>query len=250
MLRPSGIPFALRRPDGLVIRGVHFPAHAPGRRPAVILSHGFNGCFADLLNRGRDFASAGIHCFLFDFCGGGLRTTSGGKLSDMMTLETEITDLQTVIARVQTQEDVDTSNIFLMGESQGGMVSILTAERLPSACRGLILWFPALVIPEDSRRRLANGDHRVFGIPLCPDYDRIAAKVDPWSFMPTFENPVLLVHGDRDPLIPVPYLERAQRLFPDATLRILQGAGHGFGRRDYRLAMADTLAMIRKAAAI
>lgn len=250
MTHASGTPFSLRRPDGLIIRGVHFAANAPGRRPAVILSHGFNGCFADLLNRGEEFSAAGIHCFLFDFCGGGLRTTSDGKLSDMMTLETEITDLQTVIAHAQAQESVDPSNLFLMGESQGGMVSILTAARLPSACRGLILWFPALVIPEDSQRRLAQGDHRVFGIPLCPDYDRIAAKADPWSFMPTFENPVLLVHGDRDPIISVPYLEKAQRLFPNATLRVLPGAGHGFGGKDYRFAMDTTLAMIREAAAI
>ena len=40
-------PFTLRHPDGSAVRGVHYvPEAADGPAPAVVVSHGFNGCCA------------------------------------------------------------------------------------------------------------------------------------------------------------------------------------------------------------
>jgi len=53
--------------------------------------------------------------------------------------------------------------------------------------------------------------------------------------------PVLLVWGDRDPIIPVTHAELAQRAIPGSTLKVFPGAGHF----PYRTDPARFLAVVR-----
>ncbi len=236
--------FSLTHPNGMTVRGALFPAPGGGRKPSVLVSHGFNGCCADLYGQAEAFARAGIHAFVFDFCGGGERTSSDGRLSEMMTPETEKADLKLVLSHVRSRPEADPSRIFLLGESQGGFISTLAAEELPEAVRGLILWFPALMIPDASRERLEKGIDRVFGVRLSPDFDPIAAAIDPWAKMPDYPGRVLLIHGDADPVVPLSVSRRALSLFPDAELLVLPGAGHGFGGTDLETALGRSAAFI------
>lgn len=65
-----------------------------------------------------------------------------------MSIFTEQTDLEAVMNNQLGQEFVDAENLFLMGISQGGMVSPLTAAVHPETIRGLVLLYPAFCIPE------------------------------------------------------------------------------------------------------
>ncbi len=236
--------FSLSHPDGTAVRGVLFGARDTGKKPAVIISHGFNGCCADLYDQAAAFEKAGFLCFVFDFRGGGERTTSDGILSEMMTPDTECADLKLVIEYVLSRDDVDPSRLFLLGESQGGFISTLVTEDMPGTVSGLILWFPALMIPDASRERLSLGIRDVFGVRLSPDFDRIASEIDPWERMPGYTGRVLLIHGDRDPVVPVEISQRARSLFPCADLLIIPGAGHGFGGRDLETALEASVSFI------
>ncbi len=239
--------FSVSHPDGSTVRGFCFKAPVQGKRPAVIVSHGFNGCFAPMLDRGEAFSAAGIDCYLFDFRGGGINTTSDGKLSEMMTPVTELDDLKLVIGYVLSQPDTDPNRLYLQGESQGGFISTLAAEEMPDTVRGLILWFPALMIPDASRMRLNEGIGEVFGIPLSPDFDRIAAKMDPWEKMKDYPGNVLLIHGDSDMIVPPEISKKALTLFPRARLVTVPGAGHGFGGRDLEDAVQEGVAFVLEA---
>ncbi|MGN0779408.1 MAG: alpha/beta hydrolase [Aristaeellaceae bacterium] len=247
MISYSFAPFVLRHPNGMAVRGLHYAARVAGRHPAVILSHGFNSCCADLVSRGEAFAAAGIDCYLFDFRGGGTRTTSDGRLSEMMTLSTECADLELVVGHALAQAGTDPDALFLMGESQGGLISVLVSQHMPGAFRGLLLFFPALMIPEASRERLAKHQTSVFGIELSPDFDREAAQLDPWCAMPDYAGEVLLLHGDSDMIVPLAISQKAQELFPHATLHVVAGAGHGFDGDDLRFALEACVAMVRGA---
>ncbi len=44
--------------------------------------------------------------------------------------------------------------------------------------------------------------------------------------LPTLDVPTLLVHGERDPVVPVDWAIRAHALLPDAELFVLPGCGH------------------------
>ena len=221
--------FSVSHPDGSTVRGIHFKYQTEGKRPVVIVCHGFNGCYSGMLDQGEAFSAAGIDCWLFDFRGGGEHTTSDGKLSEMMTTETECADLKLVIKYVLSQPETDEHRLFLQGESQGGLICTLVAGEMPALIRGLFLWYPALLIPEASRERLQKGVRDVFGIQLSPDFDRIAAELDPWTKMKEYHGKVLLIHGDSDPVVPLEYSKKALSFFPNAALKVIPGASHGFG---------------------
>jgi len=128
---------------------IYFPG-TEKKCPAVILSHGYNGCHTDFISECNYFSQNGYVACTFDFCGGSTRSRSSGKSTDM-TIFTEKDDLLAVIDYVASLEQVDTSRIFLLGGSQGGLVTALAAEERSEQIRGMVLYFPAFNIPDDWR---------------------------------------------------------------------------------------------------
>ena len=174
-------PFKLRKKDGTLISGRVFrPDDDSSNFPAVIFSHGSGSNYRELMHHGSGFANNGIICIFFDFCGGGPDSESDKDMQDM-TLETEADDLIHVINHTILMPYVDTKSLYLIGESMGGLVSAMVARRLRSMIKGLILWYPAFVIPDDAGKRLAKGETNVFGIELSPNYD--TDVVDVWVYM-------------------------------------------------------------------
>ena len=149
-----------------------------------------------------------------------------------MTVLSEAEDLQTVIREILKQPYVDRDAFFLMGESMGGFVSAYGAALHQDLLKGLILWYPAFVIPDDSRARYDRNDNTCMGHILSPDYNRTAMDIDIYDPMPDFRKPVLIIHGDQDPVVPLSYSERADMLYPESRLVIIKGAGHGFDGED------------------
>ncbi|MDO4881273.1 MAG: alpha/beta hydrolase [Capnocytophaga sp.] len=45
---------------------------------------------------------------------------------------------------------------------------------------------------------------------------------------------MLIIHGNRDNVVPFRYAQRTQTTFPKATLREIQGAGHIFSAQQNR----------------
>ena len=66
-----------------------------------------------------------------------------------MTVFTEIKDLESVLSKARTLKRVDKNKIFLLGTSQGGLVSALTASKNSSKVRGLILMYPGLNMADE-----------------------------------------------------------------------------------------------------
>lgn len=89
-------------------------------------------------------AQNGIGAYRFDFRGGNNSRSDGAttKMSPM----TEVSDLEAVLKAAKSWEFVDWNHVFLMGNSQGGLVCALTAPRYQNEIQGEILctlhlWF-------------------------------------------------------------------------------------------------------------
>jgi pimeloyl-ACP methyl ester carboxylesterase len=186
-------------------------------------------------------------------------------------------------------ESVSASPVILMGNSMGGMISLLEASAAPSGVAGLILVDPALpavpVRPDplviamfalfatpvvgrlirDRRRRLSPEELVASTLSLCcadssrVPADVIAQHVDVARQRAVFSHadqdfaaatrsviatagyprggayrtairsitcPVLLLHGDRDRLVPVGVARAAARTNPSWSLVVLPGVGH------------------------
>ena len=68
-----------------------------------------------------------------------------------MTVMTEKEDLSAVMDFVKTKDYVDQDHLFLLGQSQGGLVSALTAADRKDDVAAMILIYPAFCIADNAR---------------------------------------------------------------------------------------------------
>lgn len=204
-----------------------------GETPLVVISHGFCSSYHDTARDAQRLAAVGIACYVFDFCGGSPGSSSQGDFLDMSVL-TEEADLEAVMGGLREQGLIGEKNLFLMGESQGGMVSALVAARRPEDVAGLVLFYPAFSIPDDARERFASKEEipetaeGLFGTTVGRCYYADILDLYPLDLIGAYEGPVRIYHGDADNVVLLSYSERAAEVYGDAQLTVVAGAGHGF----------------------
>ena len=126
-----------------------FVPDGKGRVPLVIFSHGLGANVEHEEEVQKTLAKAGIAVFSLEFAGG---SSSSSPMSEGLTTEmsvlTEVQNLKDAIRIASGMEYVDPQKIYLMGSSQGGLVTALTAEELTNI-QGLFLFYPAFSLPDD-----------------------------------------------------------------------------------------------------
>jgi len=248
--------FSCRR-DALTIRGhVYRIGEEAGRRPAVVLCHGFLANDRTLRVYAQALAELGYICFTFDFNGGGIISHSDGK-SRNMTVLTEVEDLRAVMEYVRSRPDVDGDHISLLGCSQGGMVSAMYTKRHPVEIEKLVLFYPALCIPDDARAgkmMFARFDPNnipptilYFPMRLGADYAKSVIKMDVYQEIGGYDGPTLLIHGTADKIVNISYSEKAAKLYPDCRYHVVTDGQHGFRGKYDREAVAVLKEFMRPA---
>ena len=226
---------------------LHLP-EGDGPFPLVILCHGFNANMADTESYAPKLAAHGIAAFAFDFYGGGEENRSGGKLTDMTVL-TERVDLLAVYSHLKMQPFTDPSCIFFMGQSQGGLVSLLTASGIPDEVRGLILCYPAFNLIDyvrmaQGRKKRIRETYPFIGGRVSHAFLEDALTVDILKCAEEYPGPVLILHGTADPVVPVSLSEEGITHFPGARLIEIEGAGHGFFDADESFAAEEMIRFV------
>ena len=209
-----GEKLTFQKKNGQKIVGKAYFAGIDKKYPTVIFAHGFGSNYRDLEHHGAGFAESGINCIFFDFCGGGLKSLSDGKMTQMTVL-TEAEDLTEVISQVQQMKNVDSDQLFIQGESQGGFVSAYVAAQIPEKIKGLILWYPAFVIPDDAKRRFEENENTCFGQQLSPDYNKVAKDIDIFNVITGYKKSVMIIHGENDNCVPISF-----QIFPNKLYRL------------------------------
>ena len=213
--------------DGNRIFGMmYYNSTASEKQPAVILSHSSSLTHEAMKGYASAIAKMGFAAYCFDFCGGSDKSKSDGK-TDEMTVFTEVEDLRAVVKTVKSLDYVDSSNVCLLGSSQGGLVSALLADECPDDFAGMILFYPAFNIPEMVKMFSGFGD---FGgmMSMSEAYINSIKDFDVWSHIGKFSKPVCIIHGTADMIVPISNSVKAVGLYPSATLNKIEGANHGF----------------------
>ena len=208
------------------------PQNAGSKLPLVIMAHGFGGTHGNVRAYAEAVSRKGFLCYCLDFCGGGNGSRSDGSTTEM-SIFTEREDLKAVVGQLKTLPEVDNSRIILMGESQGGMVSAITASQMPDDILCLALFYPAFCIPDDAKRRYPTPDDipassSLWGTQLGRTYYEYLYDFDVYAEIGKFNKPVLLFHGNRDNIVDISYSQRASETYQQVEYHVLQGAGHGF----------------------
>jgi pimeloyl-ACP methyl ester carboxylesterase len=198
--------------EGARVEGWLLPASATGPAPLVVYTHG-NGELIDFW--AEEFAplrAAGLHVLLVEYPRYGRST---GRPS-----ETSITGtLLAAYDRVARDPRVDATRIVGYGRSLGGGAIAQLAARRPIA---------ALIL-ESTFTSLAD-IVRGFGI---PDW-LMLNRFDTAAVLAKFTGPVLVLHGRHDVNIPVAHAQGLQRVYPRATLQLLE-CGHNDCPRQWEL---------------
>ncbi len=247
--------FACQR-DGLTIRGTEYRPEGDCL-PVAIVSHGFMAFQDTVRQYAVSLAEMGYVSYCFDFCGGCVvKGKSDGRTTEMSVL-TEVKDLEAVIQYARGREYSNPEEILLMGCSQGGFVSAIAASRLNSIVSKLVMFYPALCIPDDARAgkmMFAKFDPdnipdmiRCGPMKLGKCYVKDVIGIDPYQEIQDFSGDVLIVHGTKDKIVDMEYSKRAYELYLEnkgkkdeprvVSFFPIDGGRHGFSKRHDRVAI-------------
>ncbi len=238
--------------DGLTIRGCEYRPEGTNL-PIAIVSHGFMANQMTVKHYAQYLAEMGYAAFCFDFSGGCVVLgKSDGKTTDMSVL-TEVRDLCAVVEYARELTYTDAENILLMGCSQGGFVSALTAAKLQNDIKKLVLFYPAFCIPNDARKgKMMWAEFDPGNLPeiircgpmkLGRCYAADVINMDPYEEIQGYRGEVLIVHGTADKIVNIRYAERAVETYKSSqcernvVYHTIEGGRHMFSRRHDRIAL-------------
>lgn len=217
------------------------PRYSGKKQPVAIIAHGFNGTHAYSCNYFETLNKMGYQCYAFDFPCGSVNSRSDNDTRNMSILD-EQSDLEAIVKHFKEQPDIDADNIVLIGESQGGLVSALTAASLKNDVAKLVLVFPALCIPDNWNKRYPKVSDIpettcLWNVPIGRRFFMEIRDMDVFKLIKRFKKPVLIVQGDADNVVSMDDSRRAVKLYKSASLHVIPGAGHGFKPHEFEESM-------------
>lgn len=244
-------PFSCKR-DNLTIRGLEYRLDDSPRQIAIV-SHGFMANHTTVLEYVRQLTKLGYVTYCFDFNGGSaMKNLSDGKTTDMSVL-TEIEDLKAVLDYALSLPNNLKDEPLLMGCSQGGFVSAITASSLKDQIKDLVLFYPALCIPDDARSgkmMFAKFDPhnppetlKCGPMLLGKRYVNDVINIDPYNLIKDFPGNILIIHGTNDKIVNINYSKQAYEIYNNMTFNrklqfhIIENGDHGFKKKHNKIAI-------------
>jgi pimeloyl-ACP methyl ester carboxylesterase len=238
--------FTFQDSEGRRISAVLSSPPAPTDK-IVILCHGFLGSKDSWTNRtlSERLATHQIATLRFDFFAHG---QSGGELKDLL-LTTLVAQTQSVMALMRGH---GFAHIALLGSSFGGLVATLVAAKHPTlkalALRCPVSDFPALLRQQFGNaaielwRRLGQVPSSVAPIPVHYRFLEDCERHDVRQAAQALRMPTIIVHGDRDEVIP---LSQSEELYgqvrAEKALHIIPGADHRFSSPEHFTHVSELL---------
>lgn len=236
--------------QGQEIFGIaYIPDTEDEKLPLVICAHGLGGSYQSNAAYAEQLASHGIAAYCFDFRGGG-GSRSDGDTTEMSVM-TEVSDLEAVMEAAQGWDFVDENKIALLGTSQGGIVSAITAARHTDRVLGLVLMYPAFLVGDAVHEQFDSLDDvpdrfQFIWITAGRPYVEDMWDYDVYEEIGDYTGKVLLLHGSADSIVPIAYSDRAEKVYEDVDYHVIDGAGHGFYGDDFDQAVRYVFAYLQE----
>ncbi len=232
------------------IYGTLYSPCTDGKAPLIIMCHGYNGVGDDFMLEAKTYAANGIATYTLDFCGGSTRSKRTGKTVDM-TIFTEKSDLLSAYNYFKNKDSIDSNNIFLFGGSQGGLVTTLATEELQDAVAGMALYYPALCIADNWRQNFPDTDSipeekEFWDMTLGKNFFMSIRDFHVFDEIGSYKNNVIIIHGDKDEIVPLSYSKKATEKYNNSSLVVLENEGHGFSPDGGKKACEMILAFIKE----
>lgn len=234
------------------------PRDGKKTHPVVIISHGYNSSMDNCEDVAKAYAKAGYSAVIFDFVGGS-RNSSTQVHSSNMTTFTEIKDYEIVLDYVKKSDAFDKDNIFLSGQSFGGLVATVVAEKHQQDINAVVLFYPAYNMVENSAKVLekgpakkkkgtvdgsvtTNGDLYLWdGLLVSEKYLNELNSLDIVEIIKNIRNDVIIIQGDKDDDVTIESTKSFLPNFQSVKMVTIEGGEHGFS--DNYLVQAEKAAI-------
>ncbi|WP_329011287.1 alpha/beta fold hydrolase [Streptomyces sp. NBC_01601] len=222
--------------DGTRVDTSYFTSGGGGRRPAVLLAHGFGGSKDDLRAQAEDLAGHGYAVLTFSARGFG---HSGGKIG-LNDPAHEVTDVSRLVDWLATRPEVRLDKpgdprVGMAGGSYGGAISLLAAghdPRVDAIAPAVTYWdLSDALFPNGVFKKLwtgvffnSGGGCAEFEPALCRMYQRVAQsgvpdadarallkRRSPSAVADRIKVPTLLFQGQTDSLFTLAQSDAAER---------------------------------------
>jgi len=222
--------------DGVRIDTSYFTSGSGGRRPAVLLAHGFGGSKDDVRQQAEDLARDGYAVVTWSARGFGKSTGKVG-LNDPKGEVADVSRLLDWLAK-QPQVELDKAGdprVGMAGGSYGGAISLLAAghdDRVDAIAPAITYWNLAdALFPNGVFKKLwagifvnTAGGCDKFETKICEMYERVAESGTPDAAARTMleerspsavgdriDVPTLLMQGQSDSLFTLGQADRAAK---------------------------------------
>jgi len=193
--------------DGERLHGWWIPGRPSPSAGHLLFFHGNAGNVGGRVLHAELLSAAGFDVLLFDYRGYG---RSSGRAGETGTYR----DARAARSELLRQPGVDASRVFYLGESLGGAIALALALEFPPA--GLVLQSTFTSVRDAARVHYPVIPRRV-----VPDaYPSL-------RLIPELRAPLLVLHGDRDELVPFLHGEALFKAAPaPKRFEVFAGAGH------------------------
>ncbi|MFJ8631557.1 CocE/NonD family hydrolase [Streptomyces sp. NPDC093568] len=222
--------------DGVRVDTSYFTSGSGGRRPAVLLAHGFGGSKDDVRRQAEDLARDGYAVLTWSARGFG-RSTGEVGLNDPKGEVADVSRLLDWLAK-QPQVELDKKGdprVGMAGGSYGGAISLLAAgydDRVDAIAPAITYWNLAdALFPNGVFKKLwagifvnSAGGCEKFEKQICEMYDRVAEsgvpdaqarsmleERSPSAVGDRIKVPTLLMQGQSDSLFPLGQADQAAK---------------------------------------
>ncbi len=226
--------------------------------PVVLFVHGFKG-FKDWGHWhliASAFCEAGFAFVAFNFSHNGTTPEHPSKFVDLEAFgnnnySKELFDLKVVIdwlvqsASDETGQLLGTESLYLIGHSRGGGTGLVKAAQ-DERINAMISWASVSHLDYSWRERpklvdqwkqegvqyiqnSRTGQQMPLYVQLLHDFEKHQPLMNIQHALAGFHKPLLIVHGDTDPAVPVAAAEQLHSWHSASELHIVKGADHVFG---------------------
>lgn len=248
-------PFMLPLDDRRALHGLIHTSSKTGRRPTLVICHGFKGFmeWGFFPHLAQLLADRGFTVVRFNFTGSGMqpgdaRVTDEGAFASA-TFSRDLDELLFLLAAVGATlaaPIVDRDRLGLFGHSRGGGTALLAAAHPEGSkhLRALVTWSAISTFDRFStedkdlwRQRgsipvvnARTGQELSIDRLVLDDLEARSAELDLLAAAQRRQAPWLLVHGEDDETVPVTEAEQLATAATDPTRVVsIPAAGHTFG---------------------
>lgn len=202
--------------------------------PIIVMAHGFagtknnrgNSTLSELLNLKK------VSTFRFDFYGHG---DSDGKFEDITVSE----GVNDVICAISFLKKQGYKKIGLMGSSFGGICSTIAASKSPElfvlALKSPVSDYPEVESGRKTKKDISDWKKTGFAVydkeknlNLNYSFYEDITKLDVYKDAEKIKIPTIIVHGDKDEIVPVTQSFKLVKSIKTSKLVVVKGANHRY----------------------